>query len=159
MNICNLMATFRHEDSCILRLSDGLTELLVSIVEVHKSDAWDNAHLVHDWIFHECKSTFSVTAQAMLHKSRVPLKNWFMAMSIFSIAKKTDSSCQLIGKLDLNQETSQYLALRIREKMMEGDDSLLNGIVEVDYTYVGGKVRGGDNKRGRGTKKTKMDGF
>ena len=43
--------------------------------------------------------------------------------------------------------------------MSEGDDVLLNGIVEVDETYVYGKQRDGGNKRGRGTKKTLVVGI
>lgn len=82
-----------------------------------------------------------------------------MAISIISNAKKSGSSCQLARELDMNQKTAWYMAMRIREKMAEGDDALLNGIVEVDETYVGGKPRGRGNKRGRGTKKTPVVGI
>ena len=44
---------------------------------------------------------------------------------------------------------------RIRYAMSDSAPSPLNGEVEVDETYIGGKPRyKGNNKRGRGTKKT-----
>ena len=82
-----------------------------------------------------------------------------MAISIISNAKKSVSSCQLATELDMNQKTAWYMAMRIREKMAEGDDALLNGIVEVDETYIGGKPRVKGSKRGRGTKKTPVVGL
>jgi len=60
------------------------------------------------------------------------------------------------------------MGMRIREAMKD-NGSTLNGIIEMDETYVGGKPRKSNNKddddlnppskRGRGTKKTPVVGM
>ncbi len=42
--------------------------------------------------------------------------------------------------LDLNQTTSWYMQQRIRAAMASDEAYLLHGIVEVDETYIGGKL-------------------
>lgn len=52
------------------------------------------------------------------------------------------------------------MGMRIRKAMIE-DRKLMNGFVEIDETYIGGKPRKGDgpSKRGRGTKKMPVVGM
>ncbi len=81
-------------------------------------------------------------------------------------AKKSLSSCQLARDLDMTQQSALYMQHRIRAEMANKEqDIVLQGIVEADETYVGGKPRKGNrrddnrpNKRGRGTKKTPVIG-
>ena len=81
-------------------------------------------------------------------------------------AKKSLSSYQLARDLDLNQKTAWYMMQRIRSEMMRKEGkALLQGIIEADETYVGGKPRRKNKKddddppkRGHGTKKTPMLG-
>jgi hypothetical protein len=54
--------------------------------------------------------------------------------------KKGMSACQLQQHLGVNYRTAWHLAHRIREAMQDGV-SLLTGVVEVNETYVGGKVK------------------
>ena len=82
-------------------------------------------------------------------------------------AKKSLSSHQLARDLELNQKTAWLMMTRIRAEMASKNKVLLEGIIEADETYVGGKPRK-DNKRkndkddppkrGRGTKKTAVIG-
>ena len=81
-------------------------------------------------------------------------------------AKKSLSSYQLGRDLGLNQKTAWYIQHRVRAEMATKQGRiLLQGIVEADETYVGGKPRKGNrrdddtpNPRGRGTKKTPVIG-
>ena len=74
-------------------------------------------------------------------------------------AKKSLSSCQLSRDLGLPQKTCWRIMMAIRAEMGK-DNVLLQGIVEADETYIGGKRKkdydkeiGEPRKRGRGTAK------
>ena len=75
-------------------------------------------------------------------------------------AKKSLSSYQLARDLELNQKTAYNIQQRIRAAMAAEDRELLQGIIEADETYVGGRPRykNKNNKRGRGTDKTSVVG-
>ncbi|MFI5201255.1 MAG: IS1595 family transposase, partial [Candidatus Kapaibacterium sp.] len=114
-----------------------------------------------------CNTTFSVTVGTIFHKTKMDLQKWFVAVSIILNAKKGISARQLGRDLEINKDTAWYMAMRIRRAMVE-QGALLEGIVEVDETYVGGKPRKGvisnpnnkgtGNKRGMGTKKIPVMG-
>jgi len=84
-----------------------------------------------------------------------------LAISLILNAKKGISARQLARDIGVNKDTAWYMAMRIRRAMIEQRE-LLQGIVEMDETYIGGKPRKGTgqvNKRGRGTKKTPVVGI
>jgi len=94
-----------------------------------------------------------------MHKTRLPLQKWFLAMTILVNAKKSVSSHQLGRDLDLPVKTAYSLSQRIRKAMLGNQMPILSGIVEMDETYIGGKPRyKGISKRGRGTQKTPVIG-
>ena len=102
-----------------------------------------------------CRKSFSPTVNTMLHGSRVPLFKWFLAISLLAEAKKSISSRQLARHLDLPVKTAYSLSQRIRKALLGSKSPLLNGIIEMDETYIGGKPRYANcgAKRGRGTDK------
>lgn len=104
-----------------------------------------------------CNTSFSVTVNTIFHKTKADLQKWFLAISLMLNAKKGISARQLGRDLEVNKNTAWYMAMRIREAMLQ-DRELLTGIVEVDETYVGGKSRKG-SKRGRGTSKAPVVGL
>jgi transposase-like protein len=61
-------------------------------------------------------------------------------------SKKSMSACQIQRTIKVSYKTAWYLCHRIRAAMKDAGADLLSGTVEVDETYVGGKVRG----KGRG---------
>jgi transposase-like protein len=110
-----------------------------------------------------CNTSFSVTVGTIMHKTKMPLQKWFLAISLILNAKKGISSRQLARDLEVNRNTAWYLAMRVRKAMAQTEQrELLSGLVEMDETYVGGKPRkgsGGNNTRGRGTKKAIVIGI
>lgn len=113
-----------------------------------------------------CNTTFSVTVNTIFHHTHLPLQKWFLAVSLILNAKKGISARQLGRDLEVNKNTAWFLAMRIRRAMAEPEQrNLLQGLVEMDETYVGGKPRkgndrgGGTSKRGRGTDKTPVVGM
>ena len=104
--------------------------------------------LIGRWNCHDCTSSFKVTSGTIFNSTKIELPKWFAAIAILLNAKKSVSSCQLARDLDLNQKTAWYMAMRIRKAMKE-DSDLLQGIVEADETYLGGKTRGKNRIKGR----------
>jgi transposase-like protein/nicotinamide mononucleotide adenylyltransferase len=91
-----------------------------------------------------CKQQFSVTSGTIFHGSRVPLSQWFMAISLVMDAKKGMSAKQLQQHLGLGSyQTAWHMTHRIRKAMDEPANPFnqLRGIVELDETYVGGKSK------------------
>ncbi|MDE0149161.1 MAG: IS1595 family transposase [Rhodospirillaceae bacterium] len=118
------------------------------------------------WNCHDCKASFNVLSGTIFEKTKIPLQKWFMAIGIMVNAKKSVSSFQLSRDLDMNQKSAWYMQQRIRAAMAADQGPLLQGIVEADETYVGGKPRkpnrrdddGPGKPRGRGTSKTPVVG-
>jgi len=112
-----------------------------------------------------CNTSYSVTVGTIFHHTHLPLQKWFVAISLVLNAKKGIAARQLGRDLNINKDTAWRMAMKIRNAMTQyAQRELLTGIVEADETYIGGKPRkgntkkGGGNKRGRGTKKTPVVG-
>lgn len=107
----------------------------------------------------DCDYQFTVTVGTIFNDSHLPLTKWFMATLLLCEAKKGMSACQIQRTLGLGSyRTAWYLCHRIRAAMAECDKPMLDGKVEVDETYVGGRGKG-LTKRGRGTKKRPVLGI
>lgn len=89
----------------------------------------------------ECYKKFSVTVGTIFENSKVSLRTWFAAMFLISTSKKGVSSIQLATQLGITQKTAWFVLHRIREMLKDNSTNTepLNGMVEVDETYVGGK--------------------
>lgn len=93
-----------------------------------------------------CGHTISPTAGTIFHKSDTPLRSWFHAIFLMASTKTGISAKQLQRELRVTYKTAWRIFNQVR-KLMAEDVNLLNGHVEVDETYIGGKRQG---KRGRG---------
>lgn len=98
-----------------------------------------------------CGYQFSVTAGTMFHDSHLPLKKWFIAVYLMTESKKGISALQLKRTLNVAYRTAWYLTHRVRAAMEDAYPMPLKGTVEIDETFIGGKVRG----KGRGFKDNK----
>ena len=86
----------------------------------------------------------------IFQKTRIPLQKWFLAIGLMVNAKKSLSSYQLSRDLDMNQKSALYMQHRIRAQMAtEQGEVMLQGIVEADETYVGGKPRKANKREDR----------
>jgi transposase-like protein len=86
----------------------------------------------------ECRSKFSVTVGTVYENSKLPLTKWFLATYILTVHSKGISSLQLATWLGITQKSAWHLTHRIREMLNVNSPELLEGIVEIDETYVGG---------------------
>ncbi|MCX6317075.1 MAG: IS1595 family transposase [Bacteroidetes bacterium] len=88
----------------------------------------------------DCKARFSVTKGTYFENTKLPLAKWFMAIYLVSAHRKGISSCQLARDLNIGQKAAWFVLHRVREMLKDGSGTFLTGLVEIDETYVGGKV-------------------
>ena len=88
----------------------------------------------------QCRQKFSVTVGTIYENTKIPLQKWFLATYILSIHSKGISSLQLANWLGVTQKTAWHLNHRIREMLTDNAPELLEGIVEVDESWIGGSL-------------------
>jgi transposase-like protein len=89
-----------------------------------------------------CDYQFTVTASTIFNDSHLPLQKWFLATLLLCEARKGMSANQIKRTLGVSYKTAWYLCHRIRSAMQEAERPMLDGTIEIDETYVGGKKIG-----------------
>jgi transposase-like protein len=104
-----------------------------------------------------CRQQFTARIGTIFEECKVPLGKCIFAVHLMTSSKKGISSHQLARELGITQKSAWFLGHRVREAMKQQPlAGLLQGVVEVDETYVGGNPRRGDgkdHKRGNGSPK------
>lgn len=102
-----------------------------------------------------CRKQISVTSGTVFHRTHLTLQQIVWSMYLFANDKRGCSAVQLQKMLKVNYDTAYYILKRLRAAMHNRDDKyMLEGIVELDDTYVGTSTHG--KKRGRGTEKASV---
>jgi len=105
------------------------------------------------WQCRSCRHQVSVTAGTIFHRTRTPLLVWFWAIFLVAIDKRGHSALQLSRELSVPYDRSWLMLHKIRAAMGCRDAVYkLDGIVEIDETYIGAPDEG---RRGRGTRRVK----
>jgi transposase-like protein len=92
----------------------------------------------------QCRRQESITANTMFHRSRTALQEWFLAIYLVCESKKGISGLALARHLGMKDERRAYtLKGHIQNAMTERNNRyLLEGFVEVDEAFFGGKTHG-----------------
>ncbi|SRR5260221_4455914 len=150
MNLVKLIEQYGNDEQCrarltVLRWPDGVECprcQCKSVSRVFDRDQYDcNA----------CRYQFSVTSGTIFHDTHLSLTKWFLAIYLMTESKKGISALQMKRTLGVAYQTAWHLCHRIRRAMRDANCELLRGIVEVDETWVGGKM----DRMGRGWKGNK----
>ena len=152
MNLLTIFSKFPDQEACIEHLETVRwanaphCPLCGSVSVARKADS----ARIGRWNCHGCNSSFNVLSGTIFEKTKLPLQKWFLAIGLIVNAKKSVSSHQLARDLDLNQKSAWYMQQRIRASMLTDEGELLQGIIEADETYVGGKPRKPNRRDGGG---------
>jgi transposase-like protein/IS1 family transposase len=139
MNIMKLMERYHSEESCRktlveLRWPNGVACPRCGSLEIR------NSYTREQYDCGSCGYQFSATSGTILHDTHLPLPKWFVAVYLMVESKKGISANQMKRTLNVSYKTAWYLCHRIRAAIPERNK--LNGIVEVDETFIGGKTEG-----------------
>lgn len=149
MNLLSIFSRFPDQEACIEHLEQvrwGDKPACPHCGSLHVARKADGKR-VGRWNCHDCKSSFNVLSKTIFERTQLPLQKWFLAIGLVVNAKKSLSSYQLARDLELNQKSAWYMQTRIRGAMAAAQGDLLQGIVEADETYVGGKPRKSNRRR------------
>jgi hypothetical protein len=87
-------------------------------------------------------------AGTILHRSKIPIQEWFWAAYLVATHTPGISARQLQRQLGVSSyETAWYLLQRLRKGMVNDTRTPLAGLIEADETIIGGSATG---KKGRG---------
>lgn len=109
----------------------------------------------------KCSKTnkyFNAKTGTIFESTNIKLMKWFLALYVFSSHKKGISSYQLSRDLDVTQKSAWFMLHRLRYAFGNQSSEKLEGVVEADCTFVGGKTsfkhkskRDIDNAKGTGS--------
>lgn len=148
VNLVNLIEQFGTDEKCreyleAIRWPEG--------IECPRCEAHSVSHLKDrkKWECSKCEYQFSVTAGTLFHDSHLPLWKWFLAVYLMCESKKGISANQMKRTLGVSYKTAWYLCHRVRKAMGEDETPLLDGIIEMDETFIGGKLKVGYRGQGK----------
>jgi len=140
-SILDLVQAFPDEQSCI----DHLEILRWNGNVISPFDADSKVYNCKGNKY-KCKNTgkyFNVKTNTIFDNTKMDLRKWFMAIWLVTSHKKGISSLQLGRDLNITQKSAWFMLQRIRNCFGLNDENSdkLEGEVEIDETYVGGKAK------------------
>jgi transposase-like protein len=97
------------------------------------------------WFCYVCKKQFTVKVGTVMEDSPIGLDKWMTAIWMLANCKNGISSYELARTLGVRQNSAWFMLHRIREAMKGNTTGKLGGgdrgPVEVDETFVGGKMK------------------
>lgn len=93
------------------------------------------------WKCKTCKKQFSVKVGTIFEDSPIPLDKWLAAIWMLANAKNGISSHELGRSIGISQKAGWFVLQRVRLAMQTGTFDKIDGTVEVDETFIGGKAR------------------
>lgn len=112
----------------------------------------NSTHKVRDGLLkcRACRKKFTVMVGTIFSDSHIPLNKWLMAIFLLCSSKRAISAHQLHRSLGITYKSAWFMAHRLRYAMQSEPFAKMTGAVEVDETYVGGKVpKNGKRRAGR----------
>jgi transposase-like protein len=168
MNILQLINKFSTQEACVKHLEKVRWGDKIKCVYCGSENNYANEKELRHHC-NDCRKSFSVTVGTIFHHTHIELQKWFLVMSLMMNAKKGLSAYQIARDLGMRRATVWSMTHRIRKAMATNQANLLQGIVEMDECYVGGKPRketksdnddnDKGNPRGRATQKEAVVGI
>src|SRR4030095_6920853 len=87
------------------------------------------------------RAKFSLKVGTIFEDSPIGLEKWLPALWMLVNCKNGISSYELARALGVTQKTAWFMLSRLRLALQGKDGGMLEGDVEVDETYIGGKGR------------------
>lgn len=90
----------------------------------------------------ECRKRFSIKVGTVFEDTKIPLRQWMMAVWLITSHKKGIASTQLAKDIGVTQKTAWFMLHRLRHAAAtKSFNRPLTGEVEADETFIGGKEK------------------
>src|SRR5579863_3114977 len=90
----------------------------------------------------DCRKRFSIRVGTIFEDTKLPLRTWFIAIWLITSHKKGIASTQLAKDLGITQKSAWFVTHRLRHAIRtQSFNRPLNGVVEADETFIGGKEK------------------
>lgn len=139
MNLFEIQKRFNTRKKCI----DFLEKKKWGDIPVSPFTGKTNVTKRKGSIYWHCNDTnkdFTVLNGTIFEASKLELPKWFMLIALMLNAKKGISSAQVSRQIGVTYKTAWYACMRVRCAMVD-DGEMLEGIVEMDESYIGGRPR------------------
>ncbi|HEY1656597.1 MAG TPA: IS1595 family transposase [Candidatus Tumulicola sp.] len=91
------------------------------------------------WYCNDCKGQFTAKIGTVFEDSPIGFDKWLPAMWLIASNRNGISSYELARGIKVTQRTAWFMLHRIREAMVNDSTDPLQGAVEADEVYIGGK--------------------
>lgn len=155
-SLMEFMRDFPDDEACLRWLwqtsyaadDEGKTAHCVKCGEIRPFTRYQTKQQRQSWTCTACGTHVHPTAGTIFHKSSTSLHLWFYAIYLVSSTRCGISAKQLERELGVTYKTAWRMFHLIRHELMtQDDDEMLSGTVEMDETFVGGKLRQSDRNR------------
>jgi transposase len=151
--LMEFMRDYPDDDACLEWLwrerysEDGLHAHCPRCDRVTRFKRYDLDERKQAWTCTSCTKRLYPTAGTIFHKSSTSLHLWFFAIYLITSTRCGVSAKQLERELGVTYKTAWRMFNLIRNKLMVQDDEPLSGEVEVDETWIGGKLRESERRQ------------
>jgi ISXO2-like transposase domain/Transposase zinc-ribbon domain len=112
---------------------------------------WELACKRFTWECGACGRQTSVTAGTVMHRSKIPLRSWFLAAHLIATHSNGISALQMQAQLGLGSyKTAWLLGHKLRRAMVDPNREPLAGVVEVDEASIPFRTKDDPPEGGRG---------
>ena len=98
-------------------------------------------HTEYLWFCKDCKRQFTAKVGTIFEDSPIGLDKWLPAIWLLSADRNGISSYEIARALQVRQPTAWFILHRIRTMMGSENPEPLEGVVEADETFIGGKLK------------------
>jgi hypothetical protein len=135
-NLLEFQRRFSDEDACAAYLFERRWPDGFVCPWCGHAKGWALKTKAHTWECAGCGQQTSITANTVMHRSKLPLTVWFWAAFLLATHSNGISALQLSKQLGVTYKTAWLLLAKLRRCLVDPDRSLLDGVVEVDETII-----------------------
>lgn len=171
-NLIEIQKKYGTQAKCLQLLKELRWGKSVKCLKCEKSSVRLTDKQNYRYICESCNLQFSLFTDTIFEGTLLPLPKWFQIIALMLNAKSSMSAKEIERNTGVTYKTAYYACMRVRIGMLM-PETMLNGMIEMDESYFGGKPRkvkklDSDNvpnlgdvseKRGRGTKKVSVVGM
>jgi transposase-like protein len=158
LTIREFFALYPSDEACLTHLFDARFGQGHTCAKCERKANWYRIKAERAYSCQWCGNHLHPTVGTPFEDSRTPLQLWFYAIYLFTTSRHGVPAKELERQLGVTYKTAWRMGQQIRKHIANVDGEWpLEGVVEIDETYVGGHRKG--NKYKGGAHKTVLMGM